>query len=122
MEKKENKIKTTAKKVWSFVKEHKTAFIVGTATTAAGIGVASLYGWLKHEESIGSDLAAELDPNGEYGIDAIYENQDDTVSMFISNIEANQISDRVAMIFGKHEVDEHTPVSAMIEFDISNNN
>lgn len=121
MEKKENKFTTTAKKVWSFVKEHKTAFIVGGVTTAAGIGVANLYGWLKREESTADGLAAELDPNGEYGIDSIYKDRD-TVSMLISNIEANQIGDRVAMIFGKHDVDEHTPVSAMIEFDISNKN
>lgn len=121
MEKKENKFTTTAKKVWSFVKEHKTAFIVGGVTTAAGIGVANLYGWLKREESTADGLAAELDPNGEYGIDSIYKDTD-TVSMLISNIEANQIGDRVAMIFGKHDVDEHTPVSAMIEFDISNKN
>lgn len=121
MEKKENKFKTTAKKVFSFVKEHKAAFIVGTAAAGTAIGVASLYGWLKREESVADGLAAELDPDGEHGIDSIYKDAD-TVSMLISNIEANQIGDRVAMIFGKHDVDEHTPVSAMIEFDISNKN
>lgn len=121
MEKKENKFKTTAKKVWSFVKEHRTAFIVSAATAATGVGIASLYGKLKSEESAADDLAAELDPNGEHGIDSIYKDSG-TVSMLISDIEANKIGDCVAMIFGKHEVDEHTPVSAMIEFDISNNN
>ena len=121
MEKKVNKFKTNAKKVWSFVKEHKAAFIVGTTTAVTAIGVASLYGKVKSEESAADGLAAELDPNGEHGIDSIYKDTD-TVSMLIKDIEANQIGDCVSMIFGKHEVDEHTPVSAMIEFDISNNN
>lgn len=121
MEKKENKFTTTAKKVLSFVKEHKTAFIVGGVTTAAGIGVANLYGWLKREESTADGLAAELDPNGEYGISSIYKDES-TVSMLIKDTEANQIGDRVAMIFGKHGIDEHTPVDAIVEFDISNKN
>lgn len=121
MEKKVNKFKTNAKKVWSFVKEHKAAFILGTTTAVATIGVASLYGKVKREASAADGLAAELDPNGEHGISSIYKDES-TVSMLIKDIEANQIGDRVAMIFGKHGIDEHTPIDAIVEFDISNKN
>lgn len=121
MEKKENKIVKTAKKALSFVKEHKKAFIIGGSSTLVIGSLALGYGYLKHEESVADGLAAELDPEGENGIDSIFKDNS-SVSMLISNIEANQIGDRVAMMYGNHGVDEHTPISAMIEFDISNVN
>lgn len=122
MEKKENKFKTTAKKVWSFVKEHKKAIAIG-AVSGAGVCLgAGFVAWLKHQENLSEELAVEIDPQKEHAIYNVWKDSD-TVSVLIGGdglLEANQLADPLELIYGNYGIDEHTPVSAMIEFDISN--
>lgn len=124
MEKKENKIKTTAKNVWSFVKEHKKAVAIIAASGAGLCLSAGFVAWLKHQEAISEDLAAEIDPQGEHAIQNVWKDSD-TVSVLIGGdglLEANQIGDPLELIYGNYGIDEHTPITAMVDFDISNKN
>ena len=123
MEKKENKVAKTFKKVWSFIKEHKKAVAIGTAS-AAGVGLGTTFiVWLKHQESVSEELAAEIDPDGEHGIENIWKDSGVITVLFDGggNLEANQLADRVALMYGQHGIDEHTPITALVDFDISNN-
>ena len=122
MEKKENKVTKTFKKVCGFVKEHKKAVAIGTASAAgAALGTAFIV-WLKHQESVSEELAAEIDPDGEHGIENIWKDSGVITVLFDGggNLEANQLADRVALMYGQYGIDEHTPITAMIDFDISN--
>lgn len=124
MEKKENKIKTKAKKVWSFVKEHKKAIAIVAASGAGLCLGAGFVGWLKHQETISEELAAEIDPQCEHAIQNVWKDSD-TISVLIGGdglLEANQLGDRLEMVYGNYGIDEHTPITAVVDFDISNNN
>lgn len=123
MEKKENKVTKVFKNAWCFVKEHKKAVTIGAASVV-GVGLGTAFiGWLKHQESASEELAAEIDPEGEHGIANVWKDSGVITVLFDDdgNLEANQLADRFELMYGQYGIDEHTPITALVDFDISNN-